>query len=330
MTKVMITPSHLAKLPGAFVDTLKAERLELFYPKNQRQMTEQELIDELPGMTATLAGSEPYTRKVLNSLPELRLIARAGVGYDGVDVAAATERGIAVAIAPGTNQDAVTEHAFGFILGLAKNIINQHLRIKNGEWPRHAGQPVRGTTLGLIGLGRIGKAMAQRGQAFGMKIVAYEPYPDKAFVEKHQIKLTTLDDVLKTADWVSLHIPASPESKHLINKKSIELMKPTAYLINTARGAVVNEADLYEALKSKRLAGAGLDVFDQEPPGANPLFTLDNVIVTAHTAGVDTQSRDDMALVAAQVIARCARGEWPADCIVNPEVKGKFKWPAAE
>jgi phosphoglycerate dehydrogenase-like enzyme len=327
MPKVMIAPSHLRNLPGGFYDTLKAERLELFYPKNHRQMTEQELIDEMPGMTASLAGSEPYTRKVIESLPDLKVIARAGVGYDGVDVPAATERGILVAIAPGTNQDAVTEHAFGLILGLAKNIINQHNRIKAGEWPRHANLPIRGMTLGLIGLGRIGKSMALRGQAFGMKIVAYEPYPDKAFIEKHQIKLTTLEEVLKSSDWVSLHLPASAESRHLINQKTIELMKPSAFLINTARGAVVNETDLYEALKSKRLAGAGLDVFDQEPPGANPLLTLDNVLITAHTAGVDTQSRDDMALVAAQVIARCSRGEWPAECVVNPEVKGKFKWP---
>ena len=159
-------------------------------------------------------------------------------GFGVALVTAMALAGFAVAIAPGTNQDAVTEHAFGMILCLAKNIITQHNKIKAGEWPRHANMPIRGATLGLVGLGRIGKAMAQRGQAFGMKVMAYEPYPDKAFIEKHGIKLTTLEEVLKNADWVSLHLPSLPESKHLINKKTLELMKPTAFLVNTARGSM--------------------------------------------------------------------------------------------
>jgi phosphoglycerate dehydrogenase-like enzyme len=132
------------------------------------------------------------------------------------------------------------------------------------------------------------------------------------------------DDVLRQADWLTLHMPMSPESKQCINKRSLGLMKPTAYLINTARGGVIHEPDLHDALKNKRLAGAGLDVFDQEPPGDNPLLTLDNVVMTAHTAGVDKQSRDDMARVAAQAIVKLLKGEWPADWVVNPQVKDKF------
>jgi len=260
-------------------------------------------------------------------LPELKVVARAGVGWDAVDVQAATDHGVVVTIAPGTNQESVAEHTFLLMLALARNLLGQHLQIKDGQWPRKANLPLRGRTLGLVGLGRIGKAVASRAIAFGMKIMAYEPYPDPAFIEKHGIKLTTIEDVLKHSDFISLHLPMSPESKHLVNSRTLALMKPTAFLINTSRGGIIDEPALYEALKDKKIAGAGLDVFDEEPPGAaHPLLSLDNVVLTAHTAGVDLQSRDEMALLAARCIARISAGEWPAECIVNPEVRSKFHW----
>jgi phosphoglycerate dehydrogenase-like enzyme len=255
----------------------------------------------------------------------LKVIARAGVGYDAVDVPAATQQGIPVCIAPGTNQDAVAEHTFMLMLALAKNLIPQHILVKQGDWPRRANLPLRGTTLGVIGLGRIGKAVARLGQAFQMNVLAHEPYPDTAYAAKHGIPLLPFDDVLKQSDWVTLHLPMLADSKHIINARSLGLMKPTAFLINTARGGVIHEADLYDALKSKRISGAALDVFDEEPPGQNhPLLTLDNVVFTAHTAGVDLKSRDDMARLAAQAIVKLLAGEWPADWIVNPQAKDKF------
>ena len=214
------------------------------------------------------------------------------------------------------------------LLALAKNLMAQHQPVKDGKWPRQQPTfPVREQTLGVVGMGRIGKTVALRGLAFGMKVIAYEPYPDQAFAAQHGIELLTLDDVLERGDYVTLHLPAFEATKHLINKKNLPLMKPTAFLINTARGAIINEADLVEALRAKKIAGAGLDVFEEEPPRRdNPLFQLDNVVLTAHAAGVDTKSRDAMALKAAECIAKLSQGEWPADCIVNPEVKAKFKW----
>ncbi len=328
MPKVMICPAPLAGLQGEFLEVLKHARFEFRYPLKPVQMVEEDLLTQMKGIHASLAGSEPYTRSVLEALPELKVIARAGVGYDAVDVQAATDRGVVVTFAPGTNQDSVAEHTFMLILALARNLMAQHTRIQQGEWPRKANLPLRGKTLGLVGLGRIGKAVALRAGAFQMKVIAYEPYPDKAFTEKHSIRLCMLEDVFKQADFLSLHLPATEDSKHLVNKKTLALMKPTAFIINTSRGAVVHEGDLCEALRDKRIAGAGLDVFDEEPPRDNPLTKLDNVVLTSHTAGVDLQSRDDMALLAAQCIARLAHGEWPAECIVNPEVKGKFRWKA--
>lgn len=328
MTRIMIGPAPLATVQGDFTEILTKAGFQLVYPRRRAQMTEDEVLDQYAGIPGCLAGSEPYTRKVFQQHPALKVLARVGVGYDAVDVAAATEAGCVVTVAAGTNQDAVSEHCFMLILALAKNLMKQHPLIVAGQWPRQANHPIRGLTIGLVGLGRIGKSMTVRAQAFGMKVVAYEPFPDRAFVEKHGIELLSLEELLRCSDYVSLHLPATPETHQLINAERLKLMKPTAYLVNTARGHVVDERALFEVLRDRRIAGAGLDVFEQEPPDPkHPIFALDNVVMTAHTAGVDTRSRDDMARAAADALVRLARGEWPTEYIVNPEVKDRFRWP---
>jgi phosphoglycerate dehydrogenase-like enzyme len=327
MDKVLIAPMTLARVGGAFVQALRDAGFDLVYPNRGWQLNEEELLEFLPGIKASLAGSEPYTARVLAANPQLRVIARVGVGYDAVDVAAATQHGIAVTITPGTNEGSVAEHTFALILGLAKNIISQHHGTRTGDWPRGANLPLRGRTLGIAGLGRIGKAVALRGAAFGMRLLAYDPFPDTTFAAHHHVTFVPFERLLAESDYLTLHLPVSEQSRYLINHQTLAQMKPTAFLINTARGAVVNESDLLDALKNNRLAGAGLDVFEQEPPPVgHPLFELDNVLLTPHAAGTDIQSRDDMALSAAQAIVSLSRGEWPADKIVNPEVRAKFRW----
>jgi phosphoglycerate dehydrogenase-like enzyme len=326
--KVLISPAPLAGIGGPFVDALGEGGFELLYTARRGQLTEQEILEHVRGrgLSAILAGSEPYTRRVLESAPELRVIARAGVGYDAVDVAAATERGIVVAITPGTNQDAVAEHTFALILDLAKGVTASDRAVRGGGWPREPTLPLRGQTLGVVGLGRIGKEVALRGLAFRMRVLAYEPIPDPEFVRKHGVPLVSLDRLLAESDYVTLHSPLMPETRHLIQQRTLGLMKPTAFLVNTARGGLVREADLVEALRQRRIAGAALDVLEKEPPGASPLFELDNVLLTPHVAGVDVQSRDDMALHAARAIVSLRRGEWPAPQVVNPEVRERFHW----
>jgi D-3-phosphoglycerate dehydrogenase len=326
MDKVLITPAPLAGLAGAFVRVLREGGFELVYPNRGAQLNEDELLSLLSGIKATLAGSEPYTARVLDAHPQLRVIARAGVGYDAIDLTAANRHGVAITIAPGTNEGAVAEHTFCLILGLAKRLVSQHLGVKAGGWPRGANLPLRGQTLGIAGLGRIGKAVALRGAAFAMRLLAYDPFPDTAFAANHGVSLVSFEQLLAESDYLTLHLPADAATRHLINRRTLALMKPTAFLINTARGAIVNEADLLDALRNKRLAGAGLDVFEQEPPGKHPLFELGNVLLTPHAAGVDVQSRDDMALSAARAIVSLSRGEWPAEKIVNPEVRERFRW----
>jgi phosphoglycerate dehydrogenase-like enzyme len=327
MKKVLITPLALADHDFPYQKLLHDAGFELVFPKRPAQLTEEELLQFLPGISATIAGMEPYTRRVLKAHPTLRVIARAGVGYDAVDLAAATDCGVAVAIAPGTNHECVAEHTFSLILALAKGLILQHAAVLAGQWPRQATIPLRGRNLGIAGLGRIGKAVAIRGAGFGMKLLAHEPFPDQAFVTQHKVTLMPFDQLAKEADFLSLHVPMTPESRYLINKRTLALMKPTAFLVNTSRGGLVNEKDLMEALAGRRIAGAGLDVLEQEPPPVDhPFFKLDNVVLTPHAAGVDLKSRDDMANSAAQAIISLSRGEWPAEKVVNAEVRKNFKW----
>lgn len=323
--RVLIGPAQLKTLTHTFGPILDAAGLDVVYPKRNAQMTEPELLEQIPGCTASLAGSEPFTAKVIEiaAAQGLRVIARAGVGYDTVDTTAATRHGIAVTIAPGTNQDAVAEHTFTLILALLKNLVPQHNAIK--QWVRKPTVPLRGSTLGLVGLGRIGKSVAIRGKAFGCTVIAYEPFPDSGFAREQGIELVPFDVLLKRSDIVSLHLPSTAESKQMINRTTLGMMKPTAYLVNTARGSLINEADLFEALSKNRIAGAGLDVLEQEPPLPDcPLLTLPNVVATAHTAGIDTKAVDDMARVAATAIVRLLANDWPEGWVVNPEVKERF------
>jgi phosphoglycerate dehydrogenase-like enzyme len=326
MRKVLITPATLHGLDGLYLKALREAGFECVFPPRATQLTEEELFQQLDGVVATLAGSEPYTRRVIDTHPSLRAIARAGVGYDAVDVAACTERGVAVCIAPGTNQDSVAEHTFALILALAKGLLPQDRGTRAGQWPRQSNLPLRGRTLGILGLGRIGKAVAVRGAAFGMRLLAFEPFPDLAFAEQYRLTLASLERLLAESDYVTVHVPLTPDSRYLLNRKTLALMKPTAFLVNTARGGLVHEGDLLEALRAKRLAGAGLDVFEQEPPPPGPLFEMDNVVLTPHTAGVDLQSRDDMALSAARSLVALSRGRWPAEAVVNPQIRERFKW----
>ncbi len=326
MPKVLIAPMTLTKVQGPFRQALLDAGFELVPSRVDQQMVEDELLAALDGIDAALAGSEPYSARVIAARPQLRVIARVGVGYDAVDVPAATAHGIVVTTTPGANHDSVAEHTFTLLLGLSREIVSQHLGVKCGGWPRKTTLPLRGASLGIAGLGRIGKAVALRGEAFGMKLLAYDPYPDHAFASAHGITLMPFERLLAEADFLSLHLPVTAETHHLINRETLKRMKPTAFLVNTARGALINEADLFEALRGGRLAGAGLDVFEQEPPGKSPLFDLDNVLLTPHGAGTDRKSRDDMALSAAQAIVSLSRGEWPAEKIVNPGVRSAFRW----
>jgi phosphoglycerate dehydrogenase-like enzyme len=276
---------------------------------------------------AVIAGGEVLTANVLSGSPQLRVVARAGVGYDRVDVPAATACGIPVTITPTSNHEAVAELALALLFAVTKSIVVNDRHVRSGNWPRKLLTPLRGHTFGVFGLGRIGRSTAVRAAALGMKVIATEKYPDPDFAREHGVRLVDFDTLLAESDYLSIHCPLTDETRGLFNKRVFDKMKRGSVLINTARGTLVCESDLLEALQSGQLAGAGLDVYEQEPPSVdNPLFQLDNIVASPHLAGTDQDSLVGMGVEAADCIIKLYRGVWPEGAVVNDELRDGWKW----
>lgn len=287
----------------------------------------EEAISELEGVSAVIAWGDSYSRDLLESINGLRVIARAGVGFDKVDIQTATRCNIVVTVTPTANHAAVAEHAIALIFAVARKIIWSDQSVRRGEWAAVSMVPLRGSTLGIVGLGRIGRDVAVRAIGLDMRVIANEKFPDKEFIAKHGIELVEMDDLLGQSDFITLHCPLLEETTGLINKRSLEMMKPGAFLINTARGGLVVEEDLIEALRLGKIAGAGLDVLEIEPANRdNPIFELDNIVLSPHHAGSDRLAVENMGIEAAQCIISLARGDWPEKAVVNSELRGNWNW----
>ena len=241
-----------------------------------------EIISEYDGLIVRSATK--VTREVIEAGENLKAIGRAGIGLDNIDTEAAKERGIKVLNTPGATTISVAELTLGHMLALARHIPQGTASLKAGKWEkkRLIGTELYGKTLGIIGLGRIGREVAKRASAFGMDLVAYDPYVREGDVRNLGLKLLPLEDLLQHSDYITIHVPLTPETRHMLGKREFELMRPGVRLINCSRGGVVDEQALYEALVSGKVAGAALDVFEEEPPEDNPLLKLDNVIATPH------------------------------------------------
>ena len=327
MPSVMIFIQFLQDPNGTHVKLLREAGLEVRFPPRPDITDEEENIRVLQGISATIAGGEPYSPRVMAALPDLRVISRWGVGVDRVDLEAATGSNAVVTITPSANHEAVAEHAVALLLAVSRFLAQRNDEIHRGLWERRCSLPLREKTLGLVGLGRIGRSVAVRAEAFRMRLLAHEAYPDREFAQRHGIELVDLDTLLARSDYVTLHVPLTEETRGLINRRTLSRMKPGALLVNTSRGGLVVEEDLVAALKSGHLGGAGLDVFVQEPiQGDHPLLNLDNVLVSDHTAGIDTRSVEAMAVDAARNIVELYRGGWPAAAVANPAVRETWKW----
>ena len=279
-------------------------------------MTEETLIELLKGVDGIIAAGHPFTRRVLYAVDRLKVISRTGAGFDTIDLEAAGERGIMVTNTPGANSDSVADFAMGLLLSLARQILQMDGAVRAGRWPIQLTMEVGGKALGIIGLGHIGKRLAKRALGFDMTILAYDPYPDTAFAVEHGITYLPLDELLTRSDFVSIHSPLSPETTGLISERELRLMKPTAYLINTARGPIVDEASLIKALREGWIAGAGLDVLSKEPPGSSPLFSMEQVVLAPHVAGETEEAYARMGMWAAENVVKVFEGKRP-DGLVN-------------
>jgi D-3-phosphoglycerate dehydrogenase len=298
-------------------------------PRDRRTPLD-EAVAALTGCAAVIAGGEPYTAALFDAAPHLGHVARFGAGYDAVDVAAATARGVVVTNGAGANAAAVADLTLGLIIAVARNIALHDRTIRGGVWQGRMGADVWQQTLGIVGLGRIGQGVARRARGFDMRILAYEPYPNMDAVRTLGVELVPMERVFAEADFVTLHLPASAETTKLVAARLLGLMKPTAYLINAARGALVDEDALYEALRDHRIAGAGLDVRATEPPADARLASLDNVVMTPHTGAATPMARLRSGQAAAGAVVDVLRGVRP-EGLVNPEAwEARRGRPAAQ
>ncbi|RIK84768.1 MAG: hypothetical protein DCC68_00310 [Planctomycetota bacterium] len=326
MPRVLVTPHPLNRTPGRYSQILESAGFEIVYPLAGQTLAQNAALLARGGFDAMLASVEPLTRDVLKA-SGVRAVARMGVGFDAIDVAAATELGVAVTITPGTLEESVAEHTIALMLAVYRDLLRRDRHVRQGTWPRKAWPRLSGKTLGLVGLGRIGKAVVRRAQGLGLTVIAHDPFPDAAYAEANGVRLVAFEELLRTADVVSLHLPTTRETVDVINARTLALMKPGSVLINTARGAMVDETALVEAIKSGHLLGAGLDVFKEEPlPLSSPLLELDNVLLCEHMGGLDEQSQEAMANLAAQCLADLYQGRWPERCVVNRDLGAGWKW----
>lgn len=273
--------------------------------------------------------SNLVTAEMVKWMPKVRAIVTTSHGYNGIDLDACTEAGIPVSNTR-YNEREVATHAIGLMLAVARRIVALHNQMVDGEWGRGwQGElpPIYGETMGILGLGKIGRQTAKRAHAFDMRVIAHDPYVDPAIADLLNVELVDFDTLFKESDYLSVHVPQNEETTGMVNERAFSMMKRSAILINTCRGPVVNESDLYDVLASGRIRGAGLDVFEVEPtPTDNPLLKLDNVVLTPHIAGFSTQSVITARRNASHKMALMLNGYYPLP-LLNPDVRGHTRVP---
>jgi D-3-phosphoglycerate dehydrogenase len=308
--RVLITSTSFQDTPGPHHDALARAGLEL--ERARGPLPEAEMLRRVGPFDGLLCGDDALTRDVLEkALPRLRVVAKYGVGIDAIDLAAAEALGIPVGNCPGGNHVAVAELSIGLMVAVVRAIPQEDALVKRGEWKRLPGRELAGKTLGILGLGRIGKEIARRATAFDMRVCAHDVFWDEAFAATAGVeRKATAEDVLRAADVLSLNMSLTPETRGFLDAARLALLKPGAYVINCARGAMVSQPDVAEALRSGRLAGYAADVADPEPVARdNPLLAAPNVVLTPHVGSRTIESVERQAMMAVENLLRGLRGE---------------------
>jgi phosphoglycerate dehydrogenase-like enzyme len=332
--KILILSRRLREerreMVDAFLDSRNCEMLDvpIRYPVDQDQLCE--LVAEAEGI---ITGLEWISPRVMQSAPKLKVVSAGGVGYDHIDVPEATRRGIAVSICAGVNNHSVAELAFGMMISLSRTIGVYDRAMREGTWMPYdtirTGQELWGKTLGIVGLGRVGRSTALLAKAFGMKILATDIAWDLTFAAEHGISYVPIDRLLRESDYVSLHCPLTSATRDLINETTLDMMKPSAFLINTARGPIVKESALVNALSTKRIAGAGLDVFRVEPHPDNPYIEFPNVVLTPHIGGTTIEAADRSIYLSLVNVTNVFNGMEP-HCQINLSVNPHMEFMKEE
>ena len=310
--RLLVTPTSYGKNDPRLKTELEALVGEVVYNPTGKPLTSAEVARLLPGVDGYIAGLDAIDASALEAADRLKVIARYGVGVDSVDLATAQARGIVVTNTPGANSVSVAELALGLMLALARQIPEAVDAVHQGKWPRYTGISLEGKTIGILGMGAIGKQLARRLAGFDCKILAFDPYADVTFAKENHVELVAMDDVICQADFVSLHLPLLPETRGLVNDDFLSKMKKGSFLINTSRGEAVDEAALLRALQSGHLKGAGLDAFAVEPPDPqNPLLALPQVIATPHLGAQTDGATSNMGWFAMRDCLAVLKGETP-------------------
>lgn len=311
--RLLVTPTSYGKNDARLKSDLEAMVAHVTYNPTGKPLTSAEVRDLLPGIDGYIAGLDVIDEAALAAADQLRVIARYGVGVDNVDLAAAKARNIVVTNTPGANSVSVAELALGLMLALARQIPEAVEAVHLGKWPRYAGLSLEGKTVGILGLGAIGRQLVRRLQGFDCRIVAHDPFVDAASVSSLGVELVSMQEVLARADFLSLHMPLLPETRGVVNDEFLGRMKQGAFLINTARGEVIDEDALLRALQSGHLKGAGLDTFAKEPPDPdNALLRLPQVVATPHLGAMTDGATSNMGWMAMQDCLAVLKNEDPA------------------
>lgn len=319
---VLVTARAFRDAPGEHWAVLERAGCLVKLSPSQQRLEETALAEMITDCDGVIVGTEPVTARVIAAAPRLRVVSRLGVGVDNVDLEAATAAGVVVTVTAGANAAAVAELVIGFVLSLARGIPRYDARTKRGDWLREVGVEIGGKTLGIVGLGRIGREVALRARALGMRVVYTDPLrPSPEEEAALGVAPLALPDLLRASEFVSLHAPLTPETARMIGARELALMQPSAYLINTARGELVDEAALSEALRRGYLAGAALDVRAVEPSQAGDLLCLDSVILTPHVGSQTREAIRRMSLMAAENVVGVLGGA-RIEGAVNPAVYG--------
>jgi D-3-phosphoglycerate dehydrogenase len=310
--RVLVTATSYGKNDPTLRSELEKLVGEVIYNPTGKPLCSADVAALLPGIDGYIAGLDQIDSAALAGADKLKVIARYGVGIDSVDLAAARGKGIIVTNTPGANSVSVAELALALMLALARQIPAADQAVHRGEFPRYAGVSLEGKTVGILGLGAIGKQLARRLAGFDCKILAFDPYADAGFAARNNVALMPMDELLAQADFVSLHMPLLPETRGLVNTAFLAKMKKGSYLVNTSRGEAVDEAALHEALTTGHLRGAALDAFSVEPPDpANPLLALPQVIATPHLGAQTDGATSNMGWLAFNDCLAVLRGEEP-------------------
>lgn len=320
MARVLVTARSFRQTPGEHWHVLEEAECEILTPSQDRPLKAAEMQAMVGDVDAILVGVDEVTASVIQAAPRLRVISKHGTGVDNIDVAEASRKGIAVTNTPGANCEAVAELTVALLLALIRRIPHHDQGLRAGSWSRRAGTELAGKTVGIVGLGRIGKEVAIRLEGFRVHFLANDIVCDEAFAAEHHVEFTSLDDLLTRSDIVTLHTSLTAQTHNLIGQQEFEHMKPTAYILNTARGGLIDEAALCRSLSDGRLAGAALDVFVDEPPTGSALLQLgDKVVLAPHLGSQTVETIGRMATMAAENVVAVLGGRKPA-AIVNPEV----------